>query len=131
MHQLVGTRITSHAEAPRRGGLLGLQVGLGKTMLAVYEGQRTAAEAPANGARHTQHSDKDLEKYKRVRVGKLVDSDDEEQRHALLKPARMYTGFQLVDDERGNRLILPDGSVRCIGACMPRSTTACCLRSAA
>ena len=43
--------------------------------------------------------DEALKECERVKLGKLLDIEDEERRHALLELARMYIGFQLVDDE--------------------------------
>lgn len=91
-------------------------------MVAIYSGHRDAAGAPA-AAMHTAHSAAALKESVQVAVGRTYDSE-ELQKLDPLQPAEMGTGFKLVDDARGVRGIVPDGSVRPTGVPAPSNPVA-------
>jgi hypothetical protein len=84
-----------------KGGLLALEMGMGKTLVMIAAHALQQHKLPEAPIMHTQYTDEELMQYEEVLVGKDLQT---------AKEVPMFTGFKQLDDEKGT--IVPDGSVR-------------------
>jgi hypothetical protein len=107
----------SVAERKPKGGMLALEMGLGKTLCIIAAHALEQHLLPDTPEMHTEHTEEALEHFEVVLVGKRIPEDPESEN---LKETNMYTGFKQLDDGKGT--IVPDGSVRtsfsCLAACI-------------
>ena len=102
------TEIASDCAADKpKGGMLALDMGLGKTLCVIAMHALDQHLVPEHAERMTDHTDDALEQSQVVLVGQRYPEDREREN---LKETAMYTGFKQLEDGRGT--IVPDGSVR-------------------
>lgn len=94
------------------GGLLGLEMGMGKTLVMIAAHALEQHTLPEKPAMHTQWTAAELREYEDVLVGKDM---------ATAKERQCFTGFKQLEDDVGT--IVHDGSVRPSRFCISASAT--------
>lgn len=83
-----------------KGGLLGLEMGMGKTLVMIAAHVLEQHKLPEKPEMVTEWTDAELQEFEPVLVGKDAETAKERD---------MFKGFKQLDDETGT--IVPDGSV--------------------